>query len=571
MDANKNSLSVLFCTLSAKYIHASLAPWYLVAGIEQYCTSDISTEVFEISINAELQDIIQGIEKSNCDVVAFGCYIWNIEKTKLIIADLKTYLPNVIIIIGGPEVSFCSENVFTQIPKADYLVCGEGEHPVAKLIDAISENPLAPNISDIPGVYKNSDATELQCSAYVGTLDPPSPYSQKYLSHLGGRIAYLESSRGCPFSCSFCLSGASGGVRFFELERVKRDILTLSTSGSRTIKFVDRTFNCDRRRALDIIKFIIENHGCSIPKSVRFHFEIAGDLLDSETLSVLGSAPAGLFQLEIGLQSFHTPTLDAIHRSTDVKLLTDNIKTLLKPQNLHLHIDLIAGLPYEGFSEFRDSFNTAFSLRPHMLQLGFLKLLHGSELRENAEKYGIVFCKTAPYEVIRTDYITEDELRRLAMLEDALERIYNSGRFSGTLDYLLEATAMSAFDLLLSIGEYLSNKVAKISLDDFTDLFFNYCTSLTAVDSSKLRDIMVCDRLSTNNTGRLPNCLKQQNKIVGQVAKKLDNLYPRKSVRAVAYLKTFENKIVWVDYDNSPHPVTGKYVLNFKQECEFPI
>jgi hypothetical protein len=337
-------------------------------------------------------------------------------------------------------------------------------------------------------------------------------------------MAYLETSRGCPFSCGFCLSGRKGGVRFFGLERAKRDLVKVANSGARTAKLVDRTFNSDPDRCRQLIGFMLEGREAgAIPPDVCFHLEAAADLFDMETIEMLRGAPDGLFQLEIGLQSFHRDTLAAIGRKTDIAKAEANIRLLVAGNNIRLHLDLIAGLPYESYDTFGQSFDQAFALSPHVLQLGFLKLLHGSTLREQSRLYGIVFDPVPPYRVRRTDWVSEGELAELELCEDALERVYNSGRFPGTWRYLLEASRETPFRMFSALGRFTGISTGK-PLEDYIKEMLAYGMGLPGVDPEALRDQLVMDWLRTNHVGVLPLCLQKAsplNRKVGQALQRL--------------------------------------------------
>jgi radical SAM superfamily enzyme YgiQ (UPF0313 family) len=272
------------------------------------------------------------------------------------------------------------------------------------------------------------------CFSLIDNLDSiPTPYTEEMLSAAGGRIIYYESTRGCPFSCSYCLSSTFEGVRYFSLERVKKELQKLVNAGVRQIKFVDRTFNANRERAKEIIRFII-----SLGGTTNFHFEAAADLFDSEMLDILAAAPKGLIQFEIGIQTTNNKTLEAINRRTDLGRVFQNVNKLNSIGNVHIHVDLIAGLPYENMGSFKNSFNEVYALEPHQLQLGFLKLLKGSRIRDESKVYGYVFRDYAPYEVMQNSCISFDEILELKNVEDMVERYYNSGRFNNTLKYVIQ-------------------------------------------------------------------------------------------------------------------------------------
>ncbi|MDD2221079.1 MAG: DUF4080 domain-containing protein, partial [Clostridia bacterium] len=408
--------------------------------------------------------------------------------------------------------------------------------------------------------YRRKDGTLNISPPYIAANEPPDPYTQKYFAALNGRIAYFEASRGCPFSCAFCLSGRCGSVRRFDFSLCCERLLRLANSGTKTIKFVDRTFNADLKCAKAYWRFILNSYGKEIPAGVCFHFEIAGDLLDDEAINLLAQAPKGAFQLEIGMQSFNEATLAAVARRTNSKKLQKNIAALLDAANMHIHIDLIAGLPKESFADFAASFNIGYKLKANLLQLGFLKILHGSPMGENPDKYPCRYSQQPPYEVLSTPAISADELRELHILEDALERFYNSGRFRRTADYCLKQSGLEPFDFYLQLGRAVPAAVGT-SLDDYTAALLAYFSNALAMDKAVVRDLLVCDRLASNRAGFLPTCLQVPDPRLRKIKKQLQELYPpRQGIkRAVAFLYS-ANEAVFVDY-SEPDPVTGQFTL----------
>ncbi len=543
--------------LESKYIHSSLAPWCLAAGIRQW-SPQLRAVVCESTINRPQQELAEAIAAQQPAVIGLCCYIWNMTPVKALLPLLKNRLPGVPIVLGGPEVSWCAPRVLEQLPEVDYVISGEGEEPFARLCAALTEGDP---VEGLPGICSRSRP---DTPAHLPCGDWPSPYSDAYFAALNGRIAYLETSRGCPFRCAFCLSGRCGGVRFLPLERARAELLALANSGTQTVKLVDRTFNCDRRRADALWRFITAEYGRRIPRGVRFHFEIGGDLLDEENLAVLAAAPKGSIQLEIGLQSFHEPTLEAIQRKTDTECLCRNIRALLAAGNVHVYIDLIAGLPLETPELFARSFDTAYALGAHQLQLGFLKLLHGAALRDAAAENDFRFADAPPYEVTETRWYPAAALQRLHRTEDALERLSNSGRFPQTLAYLFEVTGLSPFALFDGVGEALRPLDSQqMSLDAYTAAVYAHFRTLPGVDSAALRDAMVCDRLASNRTGRLPVCLQIQDPAgLKAAAKALPPTAPGVR-RGLAILYT-QSRIVWADYtEDARDPITGRWALRF--------
>lgn len=534
-------LQVFVMGINSKYIHSSLAPWCLKAAVKNPA---VLVAVGEGTVNENPSAVMERMIDARPQVLGFSTYIWNIRFIRQLLPGLRAALPDTVFLMGGPEVSYNTAEVLRENPEIDYILSGEGEEPFRLFTEALinGDDP-----SGIPGLCSR----EFTAIPHIAEEEPDSPYTEEYLKALKGRIAYLETSRGCPFSCAFCLSGRCGRVRCFSLERAKEELVLLANSGTQTVKLVDRTFNAQPKRAAELVQFILDSYLKEIPAGVCFHFEIAGDILTSELIRLFGEAPKGLFQLEIGLQSFHEVTLEAVARKTDLQKLQKNIRALLENDNVHTHIDLIAGLPREGFSEFRESFNRAFALGPHMLQLGFLKLLHGSPLEEMEAG---VFSSQPPYEVISTPWITGEELARLSLIEDALERLWNSGRFRRTVELTLK-TAVSPFDLFLDFAEQ-TGRVEKVSLDAYTAITYRYFSKI--LGDGPCRDVMLLDRLTTNSSGKLPPCLRQEP--MGALLLRLDEDPETKRKpgikRAAAKLSTGD--ILWVDYEEKD-PVTGYY------------
>lgn len=558
-------MKAAICCLNSKYIHSSLAPWCLLAGIRAYCHAEVSAKVIEGTVNEPQTAVLTRISRENPDVVGFCTYIWNVTAVLAIAAGLKQQNDHIQIVLGGPEVSYNAAEVLQKNPPVDYVISGEGERPFAELLNALQNGG---DLSAVGGLCYRTEG-ELHISApNLPTEDPVSPYCDEYFETLNGRIAYLETSRGCPYSCAFCLSGRCGSVRFFDLETAKRNMLALANSGAKTVKLVDRTFNANKSRAYALFDFVIQQYGGAVPAGVCFHFEIAGDILDDRLIELLNRAPKGSIQLEIGLQSFQEQTLSYIRRKTDTAKLIANIQRLIAPRNIHIHIDLIAGLPFETAELFADSFNRAFCLQPDMLQFGFLKLLHGAPMREEAEAFPCTFSEAPPYEVQSTPWLSAAELQRLHQTEDVFDRVYNSGRFRRTVAYVLAQTQKTPFSLFADFAEYLADahtKTEGISLDRYTALLFAYLSALPAVDSGALRDKMVCDRLATNASGVLPAVLRVQDVRLKAfrtyLQQNADTRAPVGVKRAAAILYS-AHCAVYVDY-TSADPVTGEYRLHF--------
>lgn len=535
-------IKTLLCAINSKYIHSNLSVWCLAAGIEKYAPS-VEYDVLECTINESYEQILSKIIAFDFDTIGISTYIWNVELVLRLTKAIKK-LKGTTIILGGPEVSYNSKDILEQNPSVDYIISGEGEESFAQLVS--TANP-----KNIPGVTYRTNTEIVYNSERVCLDDPPSPYTQRYFESLNGRISYIETSRGCPFRCAFCLSGASGGVRFFDEEKSKNNIISLANSGSKTIKFIDRTFNADKKRANRIFQFIIDNYGKKVPESVCFHFEIAGELIDDNTLEVLKKAPKGLFQFEIGLQSFNEKTLEHINRKTNIEKLTKNIEKLIALGNIHIHIDLIVGMSYENMSSFANSFNKALELNPHALQIGFLKLLHGAEMRENREKHVCQFSSRAPYEIIENPWLSAEELGKLHLLEDVFEKMYNSKRFPDTCR-LVFSCVEDKFQYFYQMGIAYDRQKIPNNLDDFTKFVFNFTVDYTGIDKALLRDKMALDRLSTNKMGYLPELLKIHSPTIKRellLLDKSEETKRKKGVKRSATVLLTENKLIYVDYD----------------------
>ena len=548
-------MRVTLCAINSKYIHSTLAVWYLRAATEGIC----ECSVVEGTINEDIEKIVEKVEAQKPELLAISTYIWNKKQTLELAQKIKSKT-NATVLLGGPEVSYNPKEILETYPFVDYVLCGEGEEPFAKLCCGAS-------VDGIDGLcYKKCGGVVIK-PPFLSKNDPPNPYTREYFEALNGRIAYLETSRGCPFRCAFCLSGRCGGVRFFDLQQAKKNIVLLANSGTQTVKLIDRTFNADRKRAKELFSFIISEHCKSIPKGVCFHFEIEGELLDSETLDVLKSAPVGLIQFEIGLQSFNEQTLDAINRRTNIALLTKNILKVLSLRNIHTHIDLIIGLPHEDMASFKRSFDMAYNLKPHMLQVGFLKLLHGASLREEQNDEKCEFTDTPPYEILSNSWLTREEIARLHLFEDAFEKMYNSRRFALTCAYL-ESLIESPFEMYMGLSGFAKEKSVK-TLDDFTKCIYDYFGELSLVNKDKLRDTLAIDRLATNKMGALPEFLKVKHpnlkKTLCSLEQNESTRRPQNIKRAATPLLT-ENRVAYVDYCDCDY-LTNRFLVKFTEIC----
>lgn len=421
-------MKVLLISLNAKYIHSSLALRY----IKEYCTdykNDI--KILELTINHDENQMIKEIYNEKPDVIGFSCYIWNMAYIKTLVPTLRKILPDTEIVLGGPEVSYNSDMLFEELD-IDMIMEGEGEETWNEYLNY--KYLGTPHLKQIDGIiYKDRISNQIIINKPRQSMDMTLlPFVYDDLGGLEHRIIYYEASRGCPFNCQYCLSSTKKGVRFLPIDRVKNELQYFLDKNVMQVKFVDRTFNAKKQYAMEIWKYIMDNDN----NFTNFHFEIAAELLDDEMIEMLRDARPGLIQFEIGVQSTNLEVLTAIKRKMpfeEIKKITNKIKLL---GNIHQHLDLIAGLPFEDYQSFRQSFNDVISLRPEQFQLGFLKLLKGSGLRKNAEEYGIIYKNEPPYEVLYTNHVTFDEMLRLHGIEEMLERYYNSERFHSSLEYL---------------------------------------------------------------------------------------------------------------------------------------
>ncbi len=423
--------SILLTTLNAKYIHSSLALRYLQAFSRQDTLLQIDLK--EFSINEVLADIMAQIYSQQPDILCFSCYIWNIRSILEICRDYKKVSPETIIILGGPEVSYDADKVLRENPVLDFIVRGEGEASFKELLLALDNESSYQFLQGI-SYRSHKEICHNPDRPLICDLDiVPFPYPMN-LEDFKDKIVYYESSRGCPFNCSYCLSSTQRGVRYFSMERVKQDLNILLTQEVREIKFVDRTFNCNEGRAIEIMSFLIDQEAAS-----KFHFELDVSLISDEMLNFLATVPANRFNFEIGIQSTFPAALQAVQRSYNWEKQSRNIQILKSFNNIHLHLDLIAGLPYEGYSEFAHSFNDVYSLEPDVLQLGFLKLLKGSRMRELASEHGLIYQEEAPYQLLANQYISYSQMITLKQIEEILDKYHNSGDMRLSLAYIVSS------------------------------------------------------------------------------------------------------------------------------------
>ncbi|MBS2968543.1 B12-binding domain-containing radical SAM protein [Metabacillus sp. KIGAM252] len=440
-------MNIVLSTLNAKYIHTSLSIRYLKA----YAQPEYEPELAEYTIKDPSINIVSDLFKRNPDAIGFSCYIWNIEETIKVINMLKKIKPELVIVLGGPEVTYDVLDWMERIPQADYIVIGEGEQTFKQLLQAIDQDLPIETVKGI--AYREDGKVRIQPQANKLDLkELPSPFRfEEDLSSLSKRVTYVETSRGCPFSCQFCLSSIEVGVRYFDREKVKEDIRFLMDHGAKTIKFVDRTFNISRSYAMEMFQFLIDEHR---PGTV-FQFEITADIMRPEVIQFLNdNAPKGLFRFEIGVQSTNDETNDLVMRRQNFSKLTRTVMMVKEGQKIEQHLDLIAGLPEEDYQSFKKTFNDVFAMRPEELQLGFLKMLRGTGLRLRAAQHDYVYMDHSPYEILKNNVLTFDDISRIKQVEDVLEKYWNDHRMDETVEYLVQHIFPSPFDFFQEFGTF---------------------------------------------------------------------------------------------------------------------
>ncbi|PQL21962.1 B12-binding domain-containing radical SAM protein [Veillonella sp. T34266-5] len=464
-------MNVVLSTLNSKFIHSSLALRYLKAYGEAHGQA---YDIVEYTINMPVLHILSDITEHDIDILGFACYIWNIEMTLHVVDMVKAVRPDIKIVLGGPEVSFTADELLERCPNIDYIVQGEGEEAFHALVTALQlgNDGLDPVI---PGVRGRRDGSILGSLEAVEVSDLsfiPFPYTEEDMEDLEHKIIYYESSRGCPFSCQYCLSGNKNTVRFFPQERTLEELQWFIDHGVKQVKFVDRTFNCAPHHHRPLMEFMRDSD-----TDMNFHLEMEPELMTEWETNILCETPPGRIQIEVGVQSTHKKTLDAINRYNDWPYIQKSIRPIIQAGRTHVHMDLIVGLPHEDFNRFGQSFNDLFSLQPHALQIGFLKLLKGSGVRRMRE-YKYVADPLAPYEVLSTHVLPYDDVRFLKYFEDVFERFYNSERFRTTFGYIGQQLIHGETDAFTYFCDmtraWLKEGNHKVNLKDIDQIEFLY-------------------------------------------------------------------------------------------------
>ena len=441
-------MKILLAACNAKYIHSNPAVYDLKAYAAAYKDS---VQIKEFTINQPKDEIMKEIYRSGADVVCFSCYIWNISFVRELIRDLKKILPDTAFWAGGPEVSFHAKNFLEDMPQVTGIMKGEGEETFLALAGYYLEGKG--RLEEISGIVFRKE-NEIVDNGFREPVDLDRiPFIYENPENFENRIIYYESSRGCPFSCSYCLSSIDRKLRFRSLSLVKKELQFFLDHRVPQVKFVDRTFNCRHEHAMEIWKYILE-HDNGV---TNFHFEVSADLFREDELELIGRMRPGLIQLEIGVQSANPETLEAVHRKTDLEKLRRNVEKIRSFHSVHQHLDLIAGLPCEDYESFRRSFDFVYSIKPDQLQLGFLKVLKRSLMEEKAREYGITCKSLEPYEVLSTRWISYEEIVKLKTVESMVEVYYNSGQFQYTLNWLTGFWE-DAFSFYDDLGRFYERK-----------------------------------------------------------------------------------------------------------------
>ena len=504
-------MKILLVACNAKYIHSNLAVYDLQAYASDYADHIV---LKEYTINQQKDDIMRDIYLEHPDVVCVSCYIWNLSFVKELMADLIKILPGADFWAGGPEVSYDAEKFLTENSEFKGVMVGEGEETFKELAGYyVEKNPQ--NLKDMTGIcYRDGD--RIIHNGWRQIMDLSSiPFIYKDLSEFKNRIIYYESSRGCPFSCSYCLSSIDKKLRFRDTETVKKELQFFIDNKVPQVKFVDRTFNCKHDHAMAIWKYINE-HDNGV---TNFHFEISADLLREEELQEMSTMRPGLIQLEIGVQSTNPDTIKAIHRTMDFEKLKGIVDRIHSFENIHQHLDLIAGLPYEDYDSFRHSFNDVYALKPQQLQLGFLKVLKGSHMMEMCREYGIVYKTQEPYEVLSTKWLDYDHVLKLKTVENMVEVYYNSGQFQNTLEYL-ENFFQDAFSIYERLGSFYMEKgygdVSHTRMRRY-EILLEFLEDVPEISMDQVKDQMVYDLYLRENLKSRPGFARDQKPFERQI------------------------------------------------------
>lgn len=497
---------------------------------------DFQGDIKEFSINDRVENILEGIIEEKPDVVAFSCYIWNMEFVNRLAELIKLVDPNIEILYGGPEVSYEGKE-FLENHEGEYVIVGEGEKTfrefvLYKLGEGKIEDIKGLNYKRDGKVFENPKRPEMDMNELV------FPYT--YEEDINNKIVYYEASRGCPFKCKYCLSSVMHGVRFLDVERVKKELKYFMERGLKLVKFVDRTFNCNREYTVELLKYLSEQD-----TETRFHFEVAADLLTEEQIEILNNAPKGRFQLEVGVQTTNNEVLHNINRYITYENIKEKVLKVAAGKNVMQHLDLIAGLPGEDLESFKKSFNDVHAIRPDEIQLGFLKLLKGSSMREEAEKWGIVYSPYAPYEIIRSKDISYEELLLLKKVEAMVDKYYNSCKFNNLIKFFLniyEKPFDFYYDLAMFFEEKGNFKRSIGNVEYYKILLDFYLEKIGGEDEGLFKEVLKFDYLCFNKKRWLPDFLVRT--ITKEDEQNIKDSFHRQMPFKKAHIEKFEIDII---------------------------
>ncbi|EDT71156.1 B12-binding domain-containing radical SAM protein [Clostridium perfringens] len=526
-------MKILLTAINSKYIHSNLAVRYLKAFTKDL---DFQGDIKEFSINDRVENILEGIIEEKPDVVAFSCYIWNMEFVNRLAELIKLVDPNIEILYGGPEVSYEGKE-FLENHEGEYVIVGEGEKTfrefvLYKLGEGKIEDIKGLNYKRDGKVFENPKRPEMDMNELV------FPYT--YEEDINNKIVYYEASRGCPFKCKYCLSSVMHGVRFLDVERVKKELKYFMERGLKLVKFVDRTFNCNREYTVELLKYLSEQD-----TETRFHFEVAADLLTEEQIEILNNAPKGRFQLEVGVQTTNNEVLHNINRYITYENIKEKVLKVAAGKNVMQHLDLIAGLPGEDLESFKKSFNDVHAIRPDEIQLGFLKLLKGSSMREEAEKWGIVYSPYAPYEIIRSKDISYEELLLLKKVEAMVDKYYNSCKFNNVIKFFLniyEKPFDFYYDLAMFFEEKGNFKRSIGNVEYYKILLDFYLEKIGGEDEGLFKEVLKFDYLCFNKKRWLPDFLVRT--ITKEDEQNIKDSFHRQMPFKKAHIEKFEIDII---------------------------
>ena len=549
-------MNIILTAINAKYIHSNLAVYSLRAYADRYREE---IRVREYTINQPLDDILMDLYETHPDVVCFSCYLWNIQYVEQIITELAKVLPGVKIWLGGPEVSYDAPQMMRKYPVISGVICGEGEETFRELADHFHGD--GKELRGIRGiVFRDEDGAVIQNESRPVMDLNRIPFVYEDLENFRNRIIYYESSRGCPFSCSYCLSSIDKCLRFRDIELVKRELQFFIDHEVPQVKFVDRTFNCRHGHAMAVWSYIMEHDR----RKTNFHFEIAADLLNEEEIRLINSMRPGLIQLEIGVQSANPQTIREICRRMDLEKVRANTARIREKGNVHQHLDLIAGLPYENMESFEHSFNEVYAMRPEQLQLGFLKVLKGSLMHERAEEYGILYQDRAPYEVLSTRWLSYGEIIRLKKIEEMTEVYYNSAQFTNTLRRL-EKHFPLPFAMYEALGAYYErNGLSGISHSRIAryEILYRFIRESGAENPEEYRQWLTLDLYLRDNVKNRPAFLGESTvekeeaadfyKREAEEHKFLQGYegYDSRQIRKMTHLERISGELLLFDYRN---------------------